>query len=236
MEPFAGSACLFFRLAPKQALLSDLNSELMEVFNEVKTAPVAVAKILAQMPVGRESYYEVRANNTQEMTPTERAARFIYLNRFCFNGLYRTNRAGHFNVPYGSPKTSSVPSEQDLINCASVLETTILACGDFDQIIRNHAMPDDFIYLDPPYFQNTKRMFRQYLSSPFANSDLERLSRLLDHINQIGATFIVSYAYCPEALEAFSLWPNKVIRAQRNISGFAKHRGPASELVVSNRF
>ena len=102
IEPFAGSACLFFDLGPRSAVLSDLNRELIETYNAVIENSEQIAEALAELPRGKRAYYRVRGLNERDLSTIDRATRFIYLNRFCFNGLYRTNKMGRFNVPLRS--------------------------------------------------------------------------------------------------------------------------------------
>ncbi|MBF0333424.1 MAG: Dam family site-specific DNA-(adenine-N6)-methyltransferase [Alphaproteobacteria bacterium] len=234
IEPFAGSACLFFFVAPSRGVISDLNSELIETYLTVRQHPSETARILAEMPVSRGDYYVVRAMRSSDLNERERAARFIYLNRFCFNGLYRTNTLGKFNVPFGAPKNNSVPSERHLNACADLLWSSDIVCGDFETVVSNVVKDGDFVYLDPPFFQTSKRVFREYTAKPFMESDLVRLRELLQTIDGKGATFVVSYSYCPEVEEIFRGWKTTTIETQRNISGFAKHRRKAMELIVTN--
>ena len=100
IEPFMGSACLFFDLQPKDAVLGDINNDLIRTFLAVRDHPRAVANRLTKIPLGKRSYYAIRKQRLSDLDPVEAAARFIFLNRYCFNGLYRTNEAGRFNVPY----------------------------------------------------------------------------------------------------------------------------------------
>lgn len=110
VEPFAGSACLFFALRPAQAILSDINVELINTYQTLKANVEGVIKHLSLLNCGEEEYYRIRSQANSKMTNEKRAARFIYLNRFCFNGLYRTNKQGKFNVPYGAHKAGNLPS------------------------------------------------------------------------------------------------------------------------------
>jgi len=234
IEPFAGSACLFFHLRPSKAILADLNEELIETYRAIKREPVAVARALGRIPFGKEAYYEVRNQQFKKPDHVRRAARFIYLNRFCFNGLYRTNSKGTFNVPFGAPRNAGVPTRDDLKKCANALSCARLYAGDFEGIVTKNVSKSDFVYLDPPFFQTEGRVFRQYNSQPFMRQDLERLASLLDHIDRKGATFLLSYAKNGEARELFRGWYSTTIALQRNISGFAGARGKALEIVVSN--
>jgi DNA adenine methylase len=235
IEPFAGSACLFFHVQPEKAILADLNGELIDTYAAIKQSPGHVGRALAQLPFGRESYYQIRQDQIKRFSPIQQAARFIYLNRFCFNGLYRTNAAGTFNVPFGAPRNATVPTASHLKRCSAVLSCAKLMTGDFEKAVSSSVSEGDFVYLDPPFFQTEGRVFRQYNSKPFMKNDLERLKGLLKHIDSVGATFVLSYAQNEEAKELFRGWHNKTITLQRNISGFAGARGKAKEILVSNK-
>ena len=176
----------------------------------------------------------MRELKSKSLTQAEQAARFIYLNRFCFNGLYRTNLKGEFNVPYGAPKNYIVPTTEELKRCSAALQNTTIMTGDFEKVVGARVKPGDFVYLDPPFFQSTRRVFREYNSRPFEAADLARLTRLLRLIDEAGATFVVSYAACPEARAAFKGWRCSEIQTTRNISGFTCYRRIAIEIVVTN--
>jgi DNA adenine methylase len=234
VEPFAGSACLFFRSAPERALLSDLNTELIETYVTVRASPEEVGYRLASMPVSKEDYYTIRKQKPSDSDAVGHAARFIYLNRFCFNGLYRTNLKGDFNVPFGRPKTNNVPTGAALRACAERLAKADLKVGDFEKTIACQITKGDLVYLDPPYFHQGTRIFREYYPDSFGRGDLDRFVALLRAIDEIGAKFIVSYASFPDTDTYFSKWNSKTVTTQRNISGFAKHRRKASEIIVTN--
>ena len=125
LEPFAGSACLFFALQPDRAVIGDFNAELIDAYQIIAEAPKAVARALSIMPTDPEFYYELRARKLTSLPRVVRAARFVYLNRFSFNGVYRTNRAGLFNVPRGE-KTGQLPKVESLVAVARVLENATL--------------------------------------------------------------------------------------------------------------
>ncbi|MGJ5129642.1 DNA adenine methylase [Bradyrhizobium oligotrophicum] len=234
VEPFAGSACLFFYLSPSKAVLADLNAELIDTYRAIKQEPGSVSRVLCKLPFGREAYYQIRNQQFEKGDQIRRAARFIYLNRFCFNGLYRTNLAGRFNVPFGAPRNATVPSRNHLMQCSAVLANARLIAGDFERVVSENVSKGDFVYLDPPFFQTEGRVFRQYNSKPFMRHDLERLAALLKQIDDVGARFLLSYAKNNEARVFFRDWHSRTITLQRNIAGFAGARGKAQEIVVSN--
>lgn len=234
VEPFVGSGALFYALQPPSALLSDLNGELIETLSTIRNRPHAVYDALEILPRSKDSYYCLRAQSPASLTPTARAARFVFLNRYCFNGLYRTNLAGNFNVPYAPTKTGSIPDRTSFVRSAGLLRRARLLNQDFEAAINLHVTANDFVYLDPPYAVGNRRIFRQYGPHTFGTDDLARLNDSLNLIHTRGAHFVLSYAYCTEALRTFRDWPARKVYCQRNISGFAKHRRRAAELIVTN--
>lgn len=229
-----GSACVFFSISPPKALLSDLNEELIGTFDAVRKHPAGIYASLTSMPRGAENYYRIRKLDPHKLDTTDRAARFLYLNRFSFNGLYRTNQKGEFNVPFASSKTGDFPSWDEFSLAAQGLQNVDLRCGDFASIVLLEVRKRDFVYLDPPYAVKNKRIFRQYGPETFGLDDLERLREVLDKINSSGALFLLSYANCDEAKYLAHGWNSTEVEVQRNIAGFARHRRRASELLVSN--
>src|ERR1700733_7557571 len=151
VEPFAGLACLFFALKPPKAILGDLNPELIATYIEVKYRIGAVLKELKRLkPEDKEEYIRLRSLDTSKMKPHARAARFIYLNRYCFNGIYRTNLLGQFNVPYSGVRCGSVPQDEVFEKCANRLRHARFMNSDFENVLK-HAEKGDLVYMDPPF-------------------------------------------------------------------------------------
>ena len=234
IEPFAGSSALFFAIRPKHALLSDINPDLIQALKVIRRDPVAVYEQARKHPVSPENFYLLRALDPSSLTPVGRAARFLFLNRFCFNGLYRTDRNGRFNVPFAAQKTGALPPWEQFSTAAKLLKRSRVKCGDFEQILNSTVCADDFVYLDPPYAVGNRRIFRQYGADTFGLDDLQRLRTVLTMIEARGAHFVLSYAYCREAKDVFAGWISRRVFTNRNISGFAKHRRRAAELIVTN--
>ena len=132
------------------------------------------------------------------MTPAARAARFIYLNRFCFNGINRTNLLGHFNVPYSGNRSGSLPQDNIFRTCAKRLKTARFVKGDFENVLQ-HARKGDLVYMDPPYAVRARRVFREYDPSTFTSEDITRLRGWMEKLNAKGINFVVSYAESDEA-------------------------------------
>lgn len=233
VEPFAGSACLFFKLRPKAAFLSDKNAQLIHTFRMVADNPKKIYKAVTGMERDAETYYKIRATNPKKLGKFEQAVRFIYLNRNCFNGIYRTNRSGDFNVPFGGEKAGELVAEDVFVASATLLRNATLQAWDFGQTLRC-ARAGDFVYLDPPYAVNDRRVFREYSGKPFTTIDLARLSDHLDKMDARGIKFLVSYADSKEANTIASHWNSQVVSVRRNIAGFTGARKNAAELLFTN--
>ena len=232
IEPFAGSACLFLKIKPEEAILSDLNTSLIETYQTIRSKPSMVAEALYALPRNSETYYVIRRKIKTTKEPIKRSAYFIYLNRNCFNGIYRTNRDGEFNVPYGS-KQGQYPRPCDFESIASLLTNTKLLAGDFGSTLR-HLRRNDFVYLDPPYAATGVRTFVEYGKTAFGMDDLQRLARHLDRIDDRGAYFLVSYAECDAAKKIAKKWNSTTIAVRRQIAGFSAKRKMAGELLITN--
>lgn len=234
IEPFAGSACLFFHLRPSAATLGDINPELVGAYRTIQLCPQDVFAELATLDRTEEAYYRARAVDPASLEPVPRAARFVFLNRLCFNGLYRTNMAGKFNVPYGGLKSGRLPDLPAFMEASAALCRTDLVAGDFSLALRR-AREGDFVYLDPPYRTTTKRTFREYDAADFSPGDLDRIRRWLRRLDQRGATFLLSYLNSEEGSALARGYYSTVLRVRRNISGFVGSRGQTNEVLISNR-
>jgi DNA adenine methylase len=233
IEPFAGSACLFFSIAPKSAILGDINKELMLTYRTVKKAPKAVLGELKGRRRSKRAFLRMRSTDPRTLTTGARAARFIYLNRFCFNGLYRTNLNGQFNVPFGASNTGALPDRETLLACSKALRKVSLVTGDFEKVLRQ-AKRGDFVYMDPPYAVDTRRVFNEYDPTTFSSKDVKRVRRGMERLNRRGVKFVVSYAESPEAELLRSGFHSTVVSVRRNIAGFTSRRKNANEILIWN--
>jgi DNA adenine methylase len=233
IEPFAGSACLFFDIEPRGAVLGDLNWELVCTMREIQADVYRVLECLDRLPTGKASYYRIRAIQPQLLSGAEVAARFLYLNRYCFNGLYRTNRDGRFNVPYGPPRSRSPIDNSVIIKASQALASALLVCGDFEHTIQ-FVRAGDFVYLDPPYVTSKRRVFSEYSPSSFCANDLKRLALSLRKIDACGACFLITYADSPEARRLLAPWRHRRVWTRRNIAGFSGSRRGSYELMATN--
>jgi DNA adenine methylase len=234
LEPFAGSACLFFALNPPKAILGDLNPELISTYLEVKYRLDAVLDHLGTLtPASKDEYLALRASKPTEMPPAARAARFIYLNRFCFNGIYRTNLNGEFNVPYSGDRCGNLPPAELFKKCSRRLKTARFLNGDFEAVLE-HAERGDFVYMDPPFAVRARRVFREYDPSTFTHGDIKRLRGWMDRLAAARVNFVVSYAESDEADILRKGFGYETVSVRRNIAGFAAHRTLSNELLISN--
>jgi DNA adenine methylase len=232
IEPFTGSGCLFFALAPHHAILGDRNRDLMEVYQVVRDEPERLYRRLCRIRRDISTYQRWRSMNPERLDLATRALRFVYLNRNCFNGIYRTNLRGEFNVPMGK-RTGTYFSADDIMHCSRLLRNTRLLTGDFAKTL-SFAKRGDFVYLDPPFAMTGKRVFREYGKEVFQVHDIPRLSEALVWLDQIGADFLVSYADCAEARHMLKDWNSVRIPIQRQVAGFSRHRSVSFELLVTN--
>ena len=233
VEPFAGSAALFFFIQPKRALLGDINSDLIKTYNVVRKNPDNFYSALLELPAGEKHYYRIRRQFVSCLSEFRRAVLFVYLNRHCFNGIYRTNGDGQFNVPFGGRKPGIIPPIETFRKCSLLLQRTTLRACDFGHILSD-TRKGDFVYIDPPYALESRRVFREYGPRHFSKDDLKRLADHLTHMNNRGVKFLVSYADCAEARSFMSSWEVRRVRVRRYVAGFAGARRMAYELIATN--
>lgn len=234
VEIFAGSAQLFFSLQPKRAIINDINADLIETYKTISRYPTAVYNIYANFPRSEKFYYHLREKFYVEKGKKMRAAMFVYLNRNCFNGLFRVNNSGKFNVPYSNNTGVNKWTLEEWTQSANVLKKAKFYSEDFEVIIKKHVRSGDFVYLDPPYALDNRRIFTQYSNASFGNIDILRLQNMLDLIDSRGAKFVLSYASCEQANFLASRWIQHSLLINRNISGFSKFRKREKELIITN--
>lgn len=233
IEPFVGSAALFFAISPSIALLGDINSELIQVYEQVKNNLPELLDSICKLKIGKKHYLELRSVYPNTLSPSDRAARFIFLNRYCFNGLYRTNSSGQFNVPYGGGRTGQIKTAESFLECSEALTNADLFSGSFDKLL-SQAREGDFVYLDPPYRVAGKRVFNEYDPASFSQEDLLSLRSWIEAINEAKVSFVLSYAESEEGAFLKEGFHSTQISVRRNISGFAGHRKIANELIITN--
>lgn len=234
-EPFAGAANLFFALQPKSAVLSDLNEHLISCFSHVKDSPDSVAKYLRVHAINDNEahYYEVRRIYNISTSSAAQAARFIYLNRTCFNGVFRVNMAGAFNVPYGYKSNPIIPSANELRAAGFILKAAKLKSSDYVSVI-SKAGPGTFTYVDPPYPPlNETAYFTHYTSNRFGDEDQHRLADCLRRLDKRGGLFLMSNADLPLIRKLYKEFHQASLSVKRSVScKGARHN--VGELIITN--
>lgn len=234
IEPFCGSASLFFALHPQSAILADINSELIYCYDILRKHPRLLFRHVQRIPNTESAYYKLREKMPSTLEPIARAGRFIYLNRYCFNGVYRTNKKGEFNVPRGT-RTGDLPCEAMFYQCSYALRNALTYAVDFEECL-SCVKKNDIVYLDPPYASSDKPMIMEYGPNSFQQKDIKRLVNSLFEIDVKGATFILSYSNSKELVDQIDQnWSISKIRVRRYVAGFAKHRESVQEVLISNR-
>lgn len=235
-EPFIGSAAVYFHLQPPLARLSDRNDKLIEIYRVVQRHVEGLIRALKKHKNDEEYYYQIRAQNPADLTPIQRAARLIYLNKTCYNGLFRENSQGEFNVPFGRYPNPTICDEKRLRTAAQALQSVELCKADFEQAVEP-AGPGDFIYFDPPYApRSATSNFTGYHQDGFSTADQERLAATFHRLAAKGCRVMLSNASVPLVYDlydgrGYQLIP---IQARRNINSKADGRGPIQELLIIN--
>ncbi len=233
VEPFCGSATVLFAIRPTSAYLGDINPELINALRMIREQPDELYSELSAAPVTICYYNNLRAKAYQHCSDFDRAVRFLYLNRYCFNGVYRTNRSGHFNVPMGK-KTGQLPPRASFLRCADTLKGAELFAGDFSTTI-DQCKENDFVYLDPPYVKNGARNRGEYGVGSFVSADIGRLISQLHLLDDRNVKFLLSYANENELLKKLPpRWNIRTIEVGRHISGFRAAEHHTSEILVRN--
>jgi DNA adenine methylase len=236
VEPFAGSCSLFFAIAPDRALLADKNADLMHALAVLRRTPGQLYDRVAALRADARTYARWRHRSPSALTSLGKAVRFVYLNRNCFNGIYRTNTDGEFNVPFSASRTGALPSRAEFVACGRLLRRATLRTGDFGATLRR-CRKGDFVYVDPPYFVRRRRVFREYGPDAFGLEDFTRLLKHLDSLDARGVTFLLSYADTPSVRRLLKdrEWRVDGLSVRRNIAGFKEKRVRVEEVLATNR-
>jgi DNA adenine methylase len=233
-EPFVGGGALFFAVQPKRAVLADGNAELVHCYQQVRDDVYGVLDALARHVYQRPHFEAVRALEPRRLSPAARAARLIYLNKTCFNGLWRVNRAGRFNVPFGRYKNPRFNDPSALISASHALRGVEILHATFEQALLR-ASPGDFVYLDPPYDPvSPTASFASYTADGFGWEDQKRLAYSCLLLNRRGVRFLLSNSATPRIRELYRGFEQRMVRAPRFINSKADGRGRVDELLVFN--
>lgn len=240
-EPFFGGGALYFRLMPKEAFLNDNNPELVTTYNAVKENPEGVIDILSVLrrKHSKELYMRIRSLDREydllgEFTSEEIAARMIYLNQTCFNGIYRVNKSGQFNVPIGSSLNRAICDPFALLNASHLLKNTAVTCEDFETAIKGVGK-DDFVYLDPPYYPISKYSdFTRYTKEKFFKEDQIRLRNAFAELSSKGAYVMLSNSNADFIREIYKEFTIHEVDSGRLLNSHASKRSKITELVITS--
>lgn len=237
VEPFLGGGALFFSLQPRDALIGDSNEELINMYRWVRDTPEFVLVALAQHAAthNKDRYYGLRAafNGAQLKGTAAQAALFIYLNRTCFNGLWRVNKKGAFNVPWGDRSADQICESNVLRSAAAVLQGVQLESADFAAVLEACGIAD-FVYMDPPYLQAGDHDFTNYTPGGFDYADHVELAKACRALHERGAKFMLSNSDTPATRELYAGFRIEAVTGRNSVGAAAESRKDRLEIIVRN--
>jgi DNA adenine methylase len=240
IEPFLGGGSVFFHvrrfLKPRRAMLFDRNPDLITTYRAIKDDPATVIDLLLALKAKHSEahYYKVRAQDASTLTETQQAARFIYLNKTCYNGLYRVNSRNQFNVPMGRYVRPTIVDPANIQSVAKSLAGVHLGHKAFPHVKRV-ARSGDFVYFDPPYDPvSASASFTAYTTHSFTSDDQAELARTYEELDQRGCLLMLSNSDTPLIRKLYSKFRIHRVPARRSINTRADKRGSVWEVVVTN--
>jgi DNA adenine methylase len=237
-EPFIGGGALFFSLQPEYACISDINPELINVYEVVRDVPEDLLQHLQQHQNTAEYFYTIRAIDRRldykDYSAVERASRFIYLNKTCYNGLYRVNSRGQFNAPFGAYTNPQLADADALLACNKALKNVEIVCTSFLSV-EKRAKAGDFVYFDPPYLPISKTaVFTKYYKDDFQNDMQSALAQLCQRLHDKGVLFALSNSHTSSAVDLYKDFHVHIVQANRMINCKGESRGKVNEIIVTN--
>lgn len=239
-EPFVGGGAVLFDLLPQKAVINDYNEELVNAYRTIRDDLPNLLTELSKLHNSKDDFYKIRAWDREpdyaNLSKAKKAARFIYLTKTCFNSLYRVNRKGYFNTPYGRKRTIQIVDQDNLTAINKYLNDNEVAItsGDFAKVLAQ-VKPNSLVYLDPPYVPLTATAsFTSYTSVGFNKSDQECLAQSCQHLDRIGVKFIASNSDTELVHELYQQFNIRTVYAKRNINANGKKRGAVAEVLITN--
>jgi len=231
IEPFVGGGALFFFLNPPLSIIADSNPELINVYRcirdnvEVVIMHLQGISIFLDNMTPEELFYKIRKDNFEYLDRFYACARTIYLNKTCFNGLYRLNKKGHFNSSFGKYKNPTIFDPENLRKVSEILQNNLTICGDYKEVLLENAKEGDFIFLDPPYIPISKYSdFKRYTKEQFYEEDHRKLADEVKRLQKLGCHIILTNSNHPLVYELYGDFQIDIISTKRNISSDAKTR------------
>lgn len=242
VEPFVGGGAVLFELQPKHAIINDSNEELINVYKIIKNFPEELISLLKEHKIknSEEYYYKIRSLDRElgyiSFTELQRAARIIYLNKTCYNGLFRVNSAGEFNSPYGRYKNPNIVDEPTIRAISKYFQNNDVEIFNKDySVILANVKKNDFVYLDPPYMPiSSSSSFTGYTKGGFSYDQQKELRDLCNVLKDKGVSFIESNSDCPEIRDLYKNYKIKTVKAKRYINCDSEKRGEISEVLICN--
>lgn len=232
-EPFIGGGALFFAVRPRFAYLADANGELVNLYRVIKREPKRLMAAMAAMKVSEAEYYRIRdldrSEAFQAALDIARAARFVYVNKTCFNGLHRVNRRGQINTAYGHRANPTLFDASNVIAVHHALEGARVAHAGFEDVLRL-AGRGDFVYFDPPY----DGTFTGYTQGEFGRDDQRRLWEVCVKLHRIGARWMLSNSDTPHVRNLYRAFRIEMVQAPRRVAARAASRVSAAEVIIRN--
>lgn len=233
IEPFFGGGALYFSLCPSNSIIADSNPELVNLYTVVAQHIEELIEDLHKHINDKDYFYDIRSQNPNDLSTVEAASRTLYLNKTCFNGLYRVNKKGYFNTPFGNYKNPNIVNESVLRNASESLKHTKILCGDYKTILKEEAKEGDFIFLDPPYLPISEYAdFKRYTKEQFYEEDHIELSDEIKRLHNLGCHIVLTNSNHPIVHEQYKHFCIDVIKTKRFISCNGKKR--TGEDVIVN--
>lgn len=239
-EPFLGGGAVLLGIQPKKAIVNDFNVELINAYLVIKNDVDSLIEELSRYPNTEEDFYKIRSLDRQSgytnISNISKAARLIYLNKTCYNGLYRVNQQGYFNSPYGHYKNPNIVNEITLRHLSNYFNKNNITfkSGDFEEALKG-VRKGALVYLDPPYAPlTTTANFTGYTAGGFDVGDQIRLAKICEKMNNHGVKFILSNANVPLIEELYKDFNKEIVLAKRNVNSVATKRGNVEEVIITN--
>ena len=234
-EPFIGGGAIFFHLNPEKAIINDLNEELVNLYKIIKDIPEELMEELnkLQNKVSDKDFF-LKMRSKKPKKELEKAVRMVFLNRTCYNGMYRVNSKGEFNVPFGDMGNPKLYQKKNILACSHTLKKTTILNGDYKKLNRR-IRENDFVYLDPPYVPHSETAhFTSYTSEKFGKEQQLELLTFCEKIDKKGGLFMLSNSYNEYTEELYQKFNINTIKAARSVAAKSESRAEIKEIVVTN--
>lgn len=233
IEPFFGGGALFFHLNPAKAVIADSNPELTNLYRCLATNPQKLIDLLTTFRNEEDLFYSTRALEFDSLDPYHAAARTLYLNRTCFNGLYRVNKKGQFNVPFGRYVNPKIGDPAVLFAASEALQRATIYNDDYKAVLKEYAEPGDFVFLDPPYLPISKYSdFKRYTKEQFYEEDHKELAEEVNRLHELGCYVLLSNSNHPLVHELYGSYKIEILQTKRNINSKAGGRTGEDAIVT----